>query len=166
MKPRTFGLTLLAAAALAAAPAFGGDKLVQFSGAIGVDPVAGIAAGAPVVNTVLGVPPGGRSWVLRQFRGSVDNDGRVSLKGRGLLLGGGDGIGTRGAVTQVFATLFCSGVGYASPAADLDLQGNFAIRGLLNPVPPSPCLTPVLLVRNAAGTQSWFAAGIVGGDDD
>lgn len=166
MNTRTFGLILLAAATLAAAPAFAGDKLVQFSGAIGVDPVAGIAAGAPVANTVLGVPPGGRPWVLRQFRGSVEADGRVSLKGRGLLLGGGDGIGTRGAVTQVFATLFCSGSAHASPPADLDLQGNFTIRGLLSPVPPSPCLAPVLLVRNTAGTQAWFAAGIVGGDDD
>ena len=67
--------------------------------------------------------------------------------------------------TPVFATLFCSGVAHHSPIVDLDLAGNFVIKGKLSAVPPSPCLSPVLLIRNAGGTQAWFAAGIPGGDD-
>lgn len=159
---KTSVLSIGLAAAFAAGAAHAGDTLVQFNGGIGVDPVAGIAAGAPVANTVLGVPPGGRAWVIRKLRGSVEPDGSISLRGQGLLLAGGDAIGTRGAVAQVFATLFCSGMAFHSAPADLDQQGNFSIRGALTSLPPSPCLTPVLLVRNAAGTQAWFAAGIPG----
>lgn len=158
-------IALAALAALAAGTAQASDPLVQFNGAIGVDPVAGIANGAPVANTVLGVPPGGRGWILRRLRAEVDPDGSISAKGSGLLFSGGDAIGTRGGVTQVFATLFCSGVAHHSPFADLDLAGNFVIKGKLGTVPPSPCLAPVLLIRNAAGTQAWFAAGIPGGED-
>jgi hypothetical protein len=158
-------IALAALAALAAGTAQASDPLVQFNGAIGVDPVAGIANGAPVANTVLGVPPGGRGWILRKMRAEVDPDGSISAKGSGLLFSGGDAIGTRGGVTQVFATLFCSGVAHHSPFADLDLAGNFVIKGKLGTVPPSPCLAPVLLIRNAAGTQAWFAAGIPGGED-
>jgi hypothetical protein len=158
-------IALAALAALAAGTAQASDPLVQFNGAIGVDPVAGIANGAPVANTVLGVPPGGRGWILRKMRAEVDPDGSISAKGSGLLFSGGDAIGTRGGVTQVFATLFCSGVAHHSPFAELDLAGNFVIKGKLGTVPPSPCLAPVLLIRNAAGTQAWFAAGIPGGED-
>lgn len=158
-------IALAVLAALAAGTAQASEPLVQFNGAIGVDPVAGIANGAPVANTVLGVPPGGRGWVLRKLRAEIDPDGSILAKGSGLLFSGGDAIGTRGGVTQVFATLFCSGVAHHSPLADLDLAGNFVIKGKLGSVPPSPCLAPVLLIRNAAGTQAWFAAGIPGADD-
>lgn len=158
-------IALAALAALAAGTAHASDPLVQFSGAIGVDPVAGISAGAPVANTVLGVPPGGRGWILRKLRASVDPDGSVSAKGSGLLFTGSDAIGTRGGVTQVFATLFCSGVAHHSPIVPLDLAGNFVIKGVLGTVPPNPCLSPVLLIRGAAGAQPWFAAGIPGADD-
>lgn len=107
----------------------------------------------------------GRPWILRKLRASIDPDGSISAKGSGLLFSGGDSIGTRGGVTQVFATLFCSGVAHHSPFVDLDLAGNFVIKGKLGAVPLSPCLSPVLLIRNAAGAQSWLAAGIPGGDD-
>lgn len=147
-------------------PAYASDKLVQFNSGVGVDPVAGLAAGVPVANTVLGVPPGGRPWVIRKLKATVMPDGSVSIRGSGLLLSGGDGIGTRATITQVFATLFCSGVAHNSPPGDLDAGGNFRIKGVLSAVPPSPCLTPVLLVRGTAGAQAWFAAGLPDGDDD
>ncbi|HPM65769.1 MAG TPA: hypothetical protein PLX45_05930, partial [Piscinibacter sp.] len=83
MKPFAFALAL--SATLASGAALAGDSLVQFNGAIGVDPVAGIANGAPVANTVLGVPPGGRPWILRKLRASIDPDGSISAKGSGLL---------------------------------------------------------------------------------
>jgi len=99
------------------------------------------------------------------LRGSIEADGHIVLKGNGLLLAGGDAIGTRGPVTQVFATLFCSGAAFHSPAAELDTAGHFSIDGMLGSVPPKPCASPVLLVRSPAGAQAWFAAGIVDGDD-
>lgn len=146
------------------ANAMAADPLVQFSRGIGVDPVAGIATtGLPVPNTVLGVPPGGRPWVIHKLRASFYADGTMNIRGNGLLFSGGDNIGTRGTVAQVKATLFCAGVGHDSPPADLDLQGNFTIKGRMLATPPNPCATPVLLIRSLGG--NWFAAGVVGDDD-
>jgi len=159
-------LAVVAAGAFFASHAWASDALVQFDRGFGVDPVAGIAAGAPVPNIVLSVPPGGRPWVIRSLRAGVLTDGGISVKGAGLLLAGGDAIGTRGPVSQVFATLFCAGVAFHSPASPLDAHGNFVIKGRLGEVPPNPCVAPVLLIRNVGGTAPWFAAGIVASDDD
>lgn len=157
----------VAGAALAATPVFADNALVKFDGGIGVHPVGGINAGAPTSNTVLGVPPGGRPWAIRSLKATVNVDGSLSIRGSGLVFAGGDTIGTRGTVAQVGATLFCGGIAFDSPVADLDVAGNFSIRGALTPLPPSPCTAPVLLIRNAAGTRAWFAAGIPAvGDDD
>jgi hypothetical protein len=164
MKRTLSGLALAAASLLAHASS--DDTLVQFNRGIGVDPVAGIANGAPVLNTVLGVPPGGRPWVIRRLSASVSSNGFISVRGSGLLLAGSDGIGTRATITQVIATLFCSGAPFTSAPGDLDAAGNFRIRSALTAMPPNPCNAPVLLIRNAAGNNAWFAAGIVGGDDD
>lgn len=162
-----------------AATAAGAADFLQFQGAIGADPVGGITAGAPVANMVRGVSPGGRPWILRSFAANIAADGRIHAKGRGLLLGGSDNIGFRGGVTQVAVSLSCqtaaatTGVPatfafFNSPAVDLDLAGNFEVKGSLTPVPTNPCTLPVLLIRNApAGVLgAWFAAGIVGSEQD
>jgi hypothetical protein len=165
MRRHLFVSGLLAIAGTLAQPALAGETLVQFNDGFGVDPVAGIANGAPVANTVLGVPPGGRPWVIRKLRANIQTDGSVSIRGQGLLLSGGDALGSRGPVTQVFATLFCGAAAHHSAIADLDAAGNFQIGGALSAAPPNPCASPVLLIRNATGPQPWFAAGLVGGDD-
>jgi hypothetical protein len=143
------------------------DNLAKFNGGIGSQTAAlGPVAGTFIVNDVLGVPPGGRPWVIEGLKAQIKDDGRLSVRGEGLLLGGGPGIGTRGGVAQVAATLFCNGstVGFNSQAVPLGLEGDFEISDRLQGV-PSPCLNPVLLIRNApapAGTPgSWFAAGIL-----
>ncbi|MCY1458661.1 hypothetical protein D9M71_760600 [compost metagenome] len=41
----------------------------------------------------------------------------------------------------------------------LNEEGDFVIRDVLAPAPPTPCDSPVLLIRNAANS-GWFAAGI------
>ena len=66
------------------------SPLVRFDGGIGVIPVR--AGNLP--NTVRGVNPGGQVWVLTRLTVDVKTDGRISVDGRGLLLGGGDNIGT------------------------------------------------------------------------
>ena len=57
-------------------------------------------------NIVRGVNPAGQIWVISDFRADVKADGRIRVDGRGLLLGGGDAIGTNGNAS-VFATLIC-----------------------------------------------------------
>lgn len=164
------------ATALSSASALADDSaLVRFSGGIGVDPVAAVANGAQTPNTVRGVPPGGRAWVIDQLKVTVKRDGSISGRGTGLIFSAGDNIGTRGGVAKVFATLVCGDPGKPnelmdlnSAAVDLDLAGDFKLSGMLSAVPPEPCVAPVLLIRGTNGAQPWFAAGIprVGGKDD
>ena len=159
--------SLVPGAVLASLLAFGtlvptsaaADPLVRFDGGIGSQPLrAGVAGGvAAQVNDVFGVPPGGRPWVIERLKADFDTDGKAKVEGRGLLLGGGNGIGTAGN-QSVRARLYCDGVPHDSELKPLDAHGDFTIGGFLNPIPPSPCNAPVLLIINANG--SWFAGGI------
>src|SRR6266851_642167 len=90
------------------------DSLVKFKGGIGVIPVSSAAGTAnadgtfPNVNrnVVRGVNPPGQIWVIANLRADVGTDGRIQVRGRGLLLGGGNNIG-RNANASVIATLIC-----------------------------------------------------------
>jgi hypothetical protein len=132
---------------------FGQSHLVRFEGGIGSQPLRS----GPAVNVVRGVNPGGQPWVISRLSADVRLDGRVSVVGLGLLLGGGDNIGTNGN-QSVRARLFCGGVAHDSDVVPLEASGDFRIEGELTPLPPSPCLNPVLLIVSAGG--NWFAAGI------
>lgn len=128
--------------------------IVKFDGAIGVQPLRG--GGTP--NLVLGVSPAGTPWVIDQLNARVTADGRITVDGRGLLVAGGNTIGSN-AGQSVKARLSCGGVfsDTGAPVA-LDADGDFRIKDVLTPAPASPCVSPVLLIVNAAGV--WFAAGI------
>src|ERR1700720_2785783 len=170
--------TLVFVLSLTLAP-FGGtadDSLVRFEGGIGVDPVAGIASNAPAPNLVRGIPPGGFPWVIKRLRADVKADGRVRVDVRGLLLSGGNVIGTNGG-QKVLAMLFCGAPGAggslgnatahsSDPAGvPLNANGDVEIDDTLTPVPPSSCDSPALLIVTP-GTHHWFAAGIPKTDDD
>lgn len=131
-------------------------SLVRFEGGIGSQP---LRAGA-LVNDVLGVNPGGRPWLISRLSVDVKLDGRISVDGRGLLLGGGNNVARTGG-QSVHARLFCGGVAHSSGTVPLEADGDFRIEDVLSPVPPSPCVDPVLLiVSGVAPAGSWFAAGI------
>ena len=148
------------------------DTLVKFKGGIGVIPVSsgvGAAATAEVVNRniVRGVQPPGQIWVIADLRADVKVDGRVKVRGKGLLLGGGNNVGFN-AGQSVRATLLCANDGnvvHDSGLVPLEANGDFRIDDMLLPLPPNPCDSAVLLIRNPAG--AWFAAGIpnLGNDD-
>jgi hypothetical protein len=146
------------------------DSLVKFRGGIGVIPVATAAGTAnadgtfPSVNknTVRGVNPPGQIWVIADLSANVSADGHIRVRGKGLLLGGGNAIGGNGGAS-VFATLICEA---AAPftlrnttvtGVPLQADGDFEIDDELSPA-PTTCASPVLLIRNTAG--AWFAAGI------
>lgn len=150
---------LLSLAALVPFAASAADPLVRFDGGIG-EQAAGFnaAAGTFRVNQVNGVNPGGFPWVISRLNADVGTDGSITVDGRGLLLAGGNGVGTNGNQT-VHARLFCAGVAAGdSDAVALDARGDFRIMGMLTQTPPNPCNSPVLLIVNAGG--AWFAAGI------
>ena len=139
------------------------DTILKFRGGIGVIPVTGVAAnGAVNLNIVRGVNPAG-PWRIADLNARVSSEGRITVKGRGLLLASGNGIGTN-AGASVFATLFCgtaaTATAHSSNRVALDADGDFAIDDLLSPALSGSCDTPVLLIRNGGASGVWFAAGI------
>ena len=152
------------------------DLLVRFDGGVGVIPAAAGSGPAnadgtlPNVksNIVRGVPPGAGPWRIADLRAEVEVDGRIRVRGRGLLLASSNSIG-QNANQSVFATLICEPtapfVEHSTPRAGvpLDPDGDFRIDDVLDSV-PSTCASPVLLIRNVAGV--WFAAGFPRLGDD
>ena len=145
------------------------NTLVRFKGGIGVDPISNVTVSGSTTtvspNTVRGVSPAGQIWRIADLTATVNAEGRIRLSGRGLLLAGGNGIGTNGGAS-VFATLFCGPAAGASASSSsltgvpLEADGDFTINDTLSPTPPNPCTTPVLLIQTTGGTHPWFAAGI------
>jgi hypothetical protein len=140
---------------------------LKFKGGIGVIPVTGVAAnGTVTLNIVRGVSPAG-PWRIADLDAVVDSNGHIRVRGRGLLLAAGNGIGTN-AGASVHATLFCgpaaSATAFDETGVPLEPDGDFRIDDFLtgNGPLPSPCENPVLLIRNGAvpGQGVWFAAGI------
>ena len=156
-------------------PVSADDTLVRFKGGIGVIPVSsgvGQGATAEVVNRniVLGVQPPGQIWRISDLDAKVKTNGDIQVRGEGLLLAGGNGIGTN-AGQSVAATLFCGPTATfsTSPGVPLEANGDFKIKDTLDNLPlPAICANPVLLIRsfnNATGLGAWFAAGIPKTDD-
>jgi hypothetical protein len=142
------------------------DEL-KFKGGIGVIPVSSVVMGPPVTvnrNIVRGVSPAGQIWVIADLDAKVSSNGKITVKGKGLILAGGDNAGRAPAVS-VLATLICQPTppftqsSTASAGVMLPPNGDFEIDGVLSPVPPSPCASPMLLILNAANL-TWFAVGI------
>ena len=168
---KTVAMTLLAVGMIAGhVHAHEHDVLARFEGGIGVIPASTGAGPANAdgtfpnvkLNIVRGVFPGAGPWRIADLRAEVEADGRIRVRGRGLLLASGNSIG-QNASQRVFATLICEA---AAPFVErstsltgvpLEPNGDFRIDDTLNPS-PSDCASPVLLIRNTGG--AWFAAGI------
>src|SRR5712692_9696702 len=135
------------------------DTLVKFKGGIGVIPVSAGVAVAPTLptaqtvesvnrNIVRGVQPPGQLWTIADLRADVKADGSIKVRGKGLLLAGGNGIGGN-AGQSVRATLICEAANpvlHDTGLVPLELNGDFRIDEVLNPAPPAVCASPVLLI--------------------
>ena len=119
----------------------------------------GAAAGAPGPWSALG----GHVNVV------LDN-GQVNFSTNGLVLAGGNAIGTPGTVLKVKGTLVCDTDGSASggnsalvdtPLVDLDDQGDARFDGNVGPLPPVCASEPdiAFLIRTASGR--WIGNGTV-----
>lgn len=159
---------LAAGTALAGGGSYNSSILFKFSGGTG-NQVFRSAAGAPTLNTVAGVPPGGAPWGLSSFEATIKTTGEIRARGEGVLLLGADGLGTRAGPRQVILSLFCRNVPvppavsaaliltpFNSQPVDLDEDGDFVVRGTLTDAtgatPPLNCgdtvdNRPVLLIR-------------------
>src|SRR5437867_3275369 len=127
------------------APSVLAGTLVEFEGGIGVLTVDGLTTQTCSTNCtvnrndVRGIQPGGQPWVIRKFEAKVKDNGDIRAEAKGLVLAGGNNIGTTGGVATVFATLFCGtppGTPHDSAAVPLEVNGDFRIKGTLTPTPP------------------------------
>ena len=117
-------------------------------------------------NMVGGITGGGQPWSTREGEVLVDLDtGLVVFEVRGLVLAGGNAIGTPGPVNQVKGTLVC-GPGSASPTVidtplvPLSPQGNAAFDGSFSSSTGGCSPTDVaFLIRTASG--AWIGNGSV-----
>lgn len=180
----------LLTAGAAVASGFNFDVLFKFDRGTGVQPFRS-SNGAPVLNTVAGVAPGGTPWLIRSFDAVIRKNGDIRARGEGVLLAGGDGIGTRAGPRQMVLSLFCRNVPvppavsaaliatpFNSEPVNLDEDGDFEVRGKLTDAsganPPLNCgdtvdNRPVLLIRTVtpatattpAAPGAWFAAGLL-----
>jgi len=167
----THFLAVAGLAAAGTATAGGGQSsiLFKFDGGTG-NQVFRSAAGVPTLNTVAGVPPGGAPWGITALDATIRTNGDIRARGEGVLLWGGDGLGTRGGPRQIVLSLFCRNVPvppavsapliltpFNSEPADLNEDGDFVVRGKLTDAtgatPPLTCgdtvdNRPVLLIRS------------------
>jgi hypothetical protein len=127
--------------------------------------IVGVITAPGVNNPVAGIPGGLLPWSATGGRARVNlANGDVGFEVEGLVLVGGNGIGTRGDLTQVKGTLVCNpGIGTQAvidtPAVPFNLQGDAEFVGNLGSV-PTPCANPLFLVRLLANNR-WIAAGAV-----
>ncbi|MET0502254.1 MAG: hypothetical protein ABW172_12095 [Candidatus Binatia bacterium] len=154
------------------------NTLAKFKGGIGVIPVSSGVVPPPLPPTTLtsevvnrnfvrGVQPAGQIWVIKDLDAHVKTNGVIKVKGKGLILGGGNNAG-RATGQSVFATLICDAVAPAPfiqhntnlTGVELADNGDFKIDDVLAPALPVVCDSPMLLIRTA-GSGNWFAVGIL-----
>jgi hypothetical protein len=133
-----------------------GDLRIRWDNVVGI-----MQAG----NVVGGVTGGGQPWITEQGAAEIDlSTSRLMFSVKGLVLMGGNSIGTRGGIDQVRGTLVCdvggspvlvdTGLVPLSPQGDADFAGDVALDPLCVSSP-----NIAFLIRTAGG--AWIAAGAV-----
>jgi hypothetical protein len=119
-------------------------------------------ANTVVRNFVRGWQPAPFPMRITSLKGTVSNPGHIKVDGRGLLVAGGDQIGTNGGL-QAWASVLCgsewihTSVFAATPLSD---AGDFSIDADLMGDVPASCESPLLLIRDR-NRASWLAVGLL-----
>lgn len=150
-------LTLTAAPALAHGGGSGSGHSLLRAELVGSMP-------APASPTIAGVRPGGAPWVNGPSRARVREDGRISVRIRGLVIPPPVGTGTN-PVTPVVATLVCHDMVTSSttPFA-LSGSGDGSTSDVI--MVPRHCEDPVVLIQPAGNRAVYIAATMTEHDDD
>jgi hypothetical protein len=115
----------------------------------------------PVGPTVNGVKAGGKDWLLRRGTATIDDDGEVKVKVKGLVFTeSGTTTTANGAntLTAVSASLFCDGAAVpvgTTPTAPLSADGNARITGTITL--PAMCTAPVVMVHPGPNVGNYIA---------
>jgi hypothetical protein len=116
-------------------------------------------------NVVGNIGGGGQPWTtLGGFAIADLSSGRVEFEVRGLVLAGGNTIGTPGAITQVMGTVVCDAgtqnLTFNTPLVQLSPRGDAHFVGTIGPIATSCTPSNVaFLIRIPAGR--WIANGAV-----
>jgi hypothetical protein len=157
-----FGAILLTAIA---SPSQADDSgLVRWKKIIGIEQAGNVVGNPP--NTITG---GGQPWSTLDGDAVVNlNEGSVDFEVRGLVLAGGNSIGTPDGVTNVVGTLLCGlAMGETTtvintPSVPLSAQGNAEFSGSFSSSTTGCSATDVaFFIRNASGTFPWIGNGAV-----
>lgn len=134
--------------------------------------VIGIAQANNVVGSGTGaVSGGGVPWsTLDGHVNIVVENGAINFDVRGLVLAGGNSIGTPGTILQVKGTLICDTDGSASggnsvvvdtPLVELSDQGNARFYGSVGALPSVCASEPDIAFLIRVGSGRWIANGTV-----
>jgi len=125
--------------------------------------INGVITAPGIDNPVGGISSGAGPWTTTQGSARVNfRSGSVFFFVEGLVLAGGNSIGTAGPVTNVIGSLVCNAGSTGTPgqqvldtqAVPLSADGNAQFSGVFPSIPT--CNKPIFLIR--AGTR-WIAAG-------
>jgi hypothetical protein len=118
-------------------------------------------------NTVAGITGGGEPWSTLSGHAYVDlSSGAVDFEVKGLVLAGGNSIGTPATIAQVEGTLVCS-PGTTSqaiintPPVPLDAQGNASFNGSFTSPTDGCSPTAVVFLITIPSNGHWIANGAV-----
>ncbi|HSV20544.1 MAG TPA: hypothetical protein VLR71_19185 [Casimicrobiaceae bacterium] len=120
-------------------------------------------------NVVAGVAGGGQPWSTLGGNASVNLEtGKIDFEVRGLVLAGGNSIGTPDSITQVKGTLVCDTNGSAgapvlvdTPLVTLSDEGNARFHGSVGPLPAACTSEPDMAFLVRIGAGRWIANGAV-----
>jgi hypothetical protein len=146
--------TLIGAAALAAAataisvPAVGDDGAPLLE--------SGVTGSQLTDPALAGALPGGKPWVNRPSSITVDRDGRLVARVRGLVIPDPPFNGTN-PVTTLAASLVCGNLVVATTASvPFSPAGNALIKAKV--MVPARCLAPVVLLNPAGNAAVYIGA--------
>jgi hypothetical protein len=162
---------LMSGIALGAA-LLGGNASADSAYALHWQSVIGIIQANNVVGSGTGAATGAPGpWSALGGHVNVHlDDGKINFIVRGLVLAGGNSIGTPGAVLQVKGTVVCDTDGSASggnsvlvdaPLVDLDDQGNARFSGNVGAFPPVCTSEPDVAFLIRTGSGRWIGNGTV-----
>jgi len=125
--------------------------------------------------TIRSVDAGAAPWVVDNGKVTLDSNGRIVVRVKGLVIGAGalangdtvpaNLVGTVATVTTVHAALTCGGPGGGVPftitptdGVPIDSDGDFEIDAQVSI--PSACAQPIILIRigTPAAPGPWIAA--------
>jgi hypothetical protein len=160
---------LLAAMAAAILPALSGpsyaNNVVKWRTIVGQEDASAVKNGAVANNAVFGIGSGGQAWTTLGGQARINLDsGALEFEVSGLVLNGGNAIGTPDGITQVAGRIACGPNAADQVQTDsvpLSPQGDASFEGTI--IVPTTCTKSniVFLVVIPRTPPVWIANGAV-----